>query len=86
MCRRASINIACRIDSFFETLGLHKAGKWVNYLLHPEAKLHNIINPHCFAIKEATNGDIVLNYKNWSRDKTWKPSNVTDEGDVMLQA
>ena len=47
-----------------------------------EAELHIITNPHCFVIK-ATNGDVLLQYKNWSRDKTWKPSNVTDEGIVI---
>lgn len=55
------------------------------WLASAEAELHNITNPHCFVIKEATNGDVVLKYKNWSRDKTWKPSNVTDEGIVILQ-
>lgn len=55
------------------------------WLASAEAELHNIINPHCFVIKEATNGDVVLKYKKWSRDKAWKPSNVTDEGVVVLK-
>lgn len=28
-------------------------------------ELHNITNPHCFVLKEASNGDIVLKYKHW---------------------
>ena len=33
------------------------------WLASAEAELHNITNPHCFVIKEATNGDVVLKYK-----------------------
>ena len=36
--------------------------------------LHNITNPHCFVIQKAASGDVVLRYKNWSRDKEWLPS------------
>ena len=50
-----------------------------------EAELHNITNPHCFVLKESSSGDVVLKYKNWSRDKHWKPSNATDEGVVVLE-
>ena len=56
-----------------------------SWLTSAKAELHNIINPHCFVIKEASNGDVVLKYKNRSTDKTWKPSNVTDEGVVVLK-
>ena len=49
------------------------------------AELHNITNPHCFVLKEASNGDIVLKYKHWSSDNTWKPSDVTDEGVVVIE-
>jgi len=36
-------------------------------------------------LKENSDGDVVLKYKNWSRDKMWKPSNLTDEGLVILK-
>lgn len=32
--------------------------------------LHNNTIPHCFVIQK----DVVLRYKNWSRDKQWLPS------------
>lgn len=55
------------------------------WLSEAETELHNISNPHCFVLKENANGDIVLKYKNWSRDKTWKPSGATEEGLVILE-
>ena len=61
---------------------IYDVRKW---LASAKAELHNITNPHCFVIKEAANGDVVLKYKNWSRDKAWKPNNVTDEGIVVLK-
>jgi len=46
--------------------------------------LHNIINPHCFVLRKSSKGDVVLKYKNWSRDTEWKPSNNLDDGIVIL--
>lgn len=56
-----------------------------SWLRAAETELHNISNPHCFVMKENSDGDVVLKYKNWSRDKMWKPSNLTDEGLVILK-
>ena len=36
----------------------------LEWLRATKAELHNISNPHCFVLKEATNGDVVLKYKN----------------------
>ena len=49
------------------------------------SELHNITNPHCFVLKETSNGDVVLKYKNWLSDKAWKPSGVTDKGVVIAE-
>lgn len=46
--------------------------------------LHNIINPHCFVLRKSSRGDVVLKYKNWTRDEEWKPSNNVDDGIVIL--
>ena len=46
--------------------------------------LHNIINPHCFVLRKSSKGDVVLKYKNWTRDRDWKPSNNLDDGLVVL--
>jgi len=46
--------------------------------------LHNIINPHCFVLRKSRKGDVVLKYKNWTRDSEWKPSNNLDDGMVIL--
>ena len=61
---------------------MYDVRKW---LTSARAELHNITNPHCFVLREASNGDVVLKYKNWSRDKEWKPSNIRDEGVVVLE-
>ena len=55
------------------------------WLRPAKAELHNISNPHCFVLKEATNGDVVLKYKHWSRDEEWKPSSVISDGVVVLE-
>lgn len=47
--------------------------------------LHNISNPHCFVLEENSTGDVVLRYKNWSRDKEWKPSRNPDDCIKVLQ-
>ncbi|XP_028517987.1 uncharacterized protein LOC114576108 [Exaiptasia diaphana] len=54
-------------------------------------ELHNISNAHCFVIKRSTgpNCEVVLKYKQWSRDNEWLPPgsgipvlkpNVTPQG------
>lgn len=51
-----------------------------------KVELHNITNPHCFVLKEAANGDVILKYKHWSRDESWKPnSSSINEGVVVLE-
>lgn len=47
--------------------------------------IHNISNPHSFVVEENSKGDIVLRYKNWSRDKEWKPSRNPDDCITILQ-
>lgn len=61
---------------------IYDVRKW---LTAAEAELHNISNPHCFVLKENSKGDVVLKYKNWSGDRAWKPSAVTEEGLVILK-
>lgn len=45
--------------------------QWIKPVAIP---LHNITNPHCFVIQKACSGNVVLRYKNWSKDKHWLPS------------
>ena len=54
-------------------------------LREAKAELHNITNPHCFVLRETAYGDVVLKYKNWSRDKTWKPGSLPSQGVVVLE-
>ena len=55
------------------------------WLRPAKMELHNITNPHCFVLKEAPNGDVVLKYKNWSRDESLKPSDSLNAGVVVLE-
>ncbi|XP_068753053.1 uncharacterized protein [Montipora capricornis] len=57
-----------------------------SWLREAKAELHNITNPHCFVLRETETGNVVLKYKNWSRDKTWKPSSMPSEGVVVLES
>ena len=47
--------------------------------------LHNITNPHIFVITKNTTGDVVLRYKNWSRDTEWLPSKDSDKGITIVK-
>ena len=55
---------------------------WMNPM---RIDLHNISNPHCFVLEENSKGDVVLRYKNWTRDKEWIPSKNADECFPVLQ-
>ena len=50
--------------------------KWMKPVSVP---LHNITNPHCFVIEKSAGGDVMLRYKNWSREQEWLPSKNPDE-------
>ena len=56
-----------------------------SWLKVASTELHNITNPHCFVLKEASSDDVVLKYKHWSSDKLWRPSDVTEEGVIVLE-
>lgn len=49
---------------------------WMNDI---RIDLHNISNPHCFVLEENSKGDVVLRYKNWTRDEKWLPSGNADD-------
>ena len=55
------------------------------WLRSAKVELNNITNPHCFVLKENPKGDVILKYKNWSRDKSWKPDSANDEGVIVLE-
>lgn len=42
-------------------------------------EIHNISNPHSFVLEETSTGDVILRYKNWSKDKEWQPSKNPDD-------
>jgi hypothetical protein len=52
--------------------------------INPE--LHNISNPHIFLIEKNRAEDVVLRYKNWSRDEKWKPAKDPDKAILFLRA
>ena len=55
------------------------------WLAPARTNIHNISNPRCFVLEENSKGDVVLRYKNWSRDKEWKPNRNPDDCITILQ-
>lgn len=56
-----------------------------NWMAPARMDIRNISNPHCFVLEENSKGDVVIRYKNWSRDKEWRPSRNPDECITVLQ-
>lgn len=55
------------------------------WLAPARINFHNISSPRCFVLEENSKGDVVLRYKNWSRDKGWKPNRNPDDYITILQ-
>ncbi|XP_028417597.1 uncharacterized protein LOC114542047 [Dendronephthya gigantea] len=56
-----------------------------DWLAPVNMSLHNISNPHIFVITKNGTGDVVLRYKNWSRDTNWLPSDNAEKGITIIK-
>ena len=62
---------------------MYNVKTWLKYI---KPNLHNISHPHLFVFEKNQAGDVVLRYKNWSRDKDWKPAKDPNEAIVLLKS